>query len=341
MKKLISLVLAVLMLSVLLVGCGGGSSSTPAADSTPAGDNAPANDGGSGDDTVNIIYVAHGLEDMFCNWLVSCVQAEIDANHPNWNMEVLDGKLSADVQIEQLENAIAKTPDLIFYSAADMYICTPTVQRAQEAGIPVVMIQAPVWDDNDQSVTPYVDCDMYEVGKMVAEYAMQQIPENAQVAILIGPAGNMHSDLRYQGWTEVLATRPDITVVDEQRADWDQAEAMRITEDWLQQYPDLVGVISLNDSMILGAIEAAKSAGRELYTYGVDGMADGCNAVKEGFLTATALQDARALAKGGIELAERVLAGEQLTGEDVIHVDAALITADNVDEFLAIHEANS
>jgi ABC-type sugar transport system substrate-binding protein len=113
---------------------------------------------------------------------------------------------------------------------------------------------------------------------------------------------------------------------------------MRITEDWLQQYPDLQAVCSMNDSMILGTIEAEKAAGRTLFTYGVDGMAEGCNAVKEGYLSATALQDARELAKGGLELAARVIAGEELTGEDVVHVDAALITPDNVDEFLAIHE---
>ena len=98
------------------------------------------------------------------------------------------------------------------------------------------------------------------------------------------------------------------------------------------------GVASMNDSMILGTIEAEKAAGRTLYTYGVDGMADGCNAVKEGTLSATALQDARKLAEGALELASRTIGGEQLTGEDVIHVDAALITADNVDDFLAIHE---
>lgn len=339
MKKLSALMLAVVMLAGTLAGCGSGTSGSSTAASEPSAATSGSTAAAEGD-TVEIVYVAHGLEDMFCNWLVSCVEDQIAENYPNYNMEVLDGKLSSDVQTEQLENAIAQQPDLIFYTCADSYTCTPVVQQAQEAGIPVVMIQAPVYDENDQSVTPYVDCDMYEVGKMVANYALDLIPENAQVAMLLGPAGNMHSQLRYDGWTEVLATRPDIQIVDEQRADWDTAEAMRITEDWLQQYPELSCVISMNDSMILGAIEAAKAADRELLTFGVDGMADGCNAVKNGTLTATALQDARELAKGGLELAERIVNGEELTGEDVIHVDAALITADNVDEFIAIHESN-
>lgn len=343
MKKLSAIALTLALLAGMLAGCSSGgqsSSAAAAAGASGSGTGAAAQDG----DKVQIVYVAHGLEDMFCNWLVSCVEDQIAENYPNYEMEVLDGKLSPDVQSEQLENAIAMAPDLIFYTAADSYTCTPVVQQAQEAGIPVVLIQAPVYDDNDQSVTPYVDCDMYEVGKMVANYALEQIPENAQVAMLLGPAGNMHSQLRYDGWTEVLASRPDITIVDEQRGDWDTAEAMRITEDWLQQYPELDAVISLNDSMILGAIEAAKAAGRDpgtdLLTYGVDGMADGCNAVKNGTLSATALQDARELAKGGLELAERILGGEELTGEDVIHVDAALITPENVDEYIAIHESN-
>lgn len=341
MKKRTLLVMAAIILMGTLAGCSGGSTAETEAATAAAEEGQPseaAEASESQEDTVEIIYVAHGLEDMFCNWLVSCVEDQIAENYPNYQMQVLDGKLSADVQAEQLENAIAMNPDIIFYSAADYYACTPIVVQAQEEGIPVITIQAPVYDDNDQPATPYVDCDMYEVGKMVANYAIEQIPENAELAMLLGPAGNLHSELRQKGWDEVLATRPDIKVVDVQRGDWDTAEAMRITEDWLQHYPNLQAVASMNDSMILGTIEAAKAANRELYTYGVDGMADGCNAVKEGNLSATALQDARELAKGALELAERIEAGEQLTGEDVIHVDAALITPENVDEFLAIHE---
>ena len=339
MKKRFLLAMAAVLISTL-TGCSSGAKTeTPAAVSETAEKTGQeAGTTGAGKETVEIIYVAHGLEDMFCNWLVSCVKEQIDEGYPDYHIQVLDGKLSADVQAEQLENAIAMNPDIIFYSAADYYACTPIVKQAQEAGIPVITIQAPVYDDNDQSASPYVDCDMYEVGKMVANYAIEQIPENAEIAMLLGPAGNLHSELRQKGWDEVLATRPDIQVVDVQRGDWDTAEAMRITEDWLQHYPELQAVASMNDSMILGTIEAEKAAGRQLYTYGVDGMADGCNAVKEGMLYATALQDARELAKGALQLAERAIGGEQLTGEDVIHVDAALITPDNVDEFLAIHE---
>lgn len=348
MKKKILSAMAAAMVMGTLAGCASGGA--PAATTAAASTGQEAEASGAKEEvkeeakeeaqgeTVEIIYVAHGLEDMFCNWLVGCVEEQIADNYPNYHMQVLDGKLSADVQAEQLENAIAMNPDLIFYTEADYYACTPIIKQAQEAGIPVVMVQAPAYDDNDQSVAPYVDCDMYEVGKMVASYAIEQIPENAEIAMLLGPAGNLHSELRQKGWDEILATRPDIKVVDVQRGDWDTAEAMRITEDWLQHYPNLQGVASMNDSMILGTIEAAKAAGRELYTYGVDGMADGCNAVKEGTLSATALQDARELAKGALLLAERVMDGEPLTGEDNIHVDAALITLDNVDEFLAIHE---
>lgn len=342
MKKRTLLVMTAVLMGAL-AGCSGGNTAeTEAATAVAEGGQVEEASETSEpqEGTVEIIYVAHGLEDMFCNWLVSCVEDQIAENYPNYQMQVLDGKLSADVQAEQLENAIAMDPDIIFYSAADYYACTPIVVQAQEEGIPVITIQAPVYDDNDQPATPYVDCDMYEVGKMVANYAIEQIPENAELAMLLGPAGNLHSELRQKGWDEVLATRPDIKVVDVQRGDWDTAEAMRITEDWLQHYPNLQAVASMNDSMILGTIEAAKAANRELYTYGVDGMADGCNAVKEGNLSATALQDARELAKGALELAERIEAGEQLTGEDVIHVDAALITPENVDEFLAIHEGD-
>lgn len=345
MKKISKVLITVLSLALvmsLLVGCN---ASTSEDDKTAQG-STESTEGekdiesaeGEEDETIEIVYVAHGLKDMFSNWLVKSVEESIAKDYPNYKLEVLDGQLSADVQNEQLENAIAKNPDMIFYTSADGYSATPTVKKAQDAGIPVILLQSPIYDDNDEIATPYVDCDMYEVGKMIANHAADLIPENAEITMLLGPAGNVHSQMREDGWNEVLAEkRPDITVVDIQMADWDTAEAMRITEDWLQQFPDLKAVVSMNDSMILGAIEAARAADRELLTFGVDGMADGCNAVKNGTLTATALQDARLLADGGLQLAARIVAGEELTGEDVIHVEGALITLENVDEFLAIH----
>ena len=95
MKKTIVLAVAAAMLAGTLTGCSSGGGSAPAATTAPAATEAPAagqeakaeapGNGGTKaeDETVEIIYVAHGLEDMFCNWLVSCVEDQIAENYPN------------------------------------------------------------------------------------------------------------------------------------------------------------------------------------------------------------------------------------------------------------------
>ena len=73
----------------------------------------------------------------------------------------------------------------------------------------------------------------------------------------------------------------------------------------------LTGVISHNDEMALGAIEAMKARGIDFATHpvgGIDGLTDALEAVKRGEMSTT-LQDANAQAQGSIDLALKVLIG--------------------------------
>jgi inositol transport system substrate-binding protein len=158
---------------------------------------------------------------------------------------------------------------------------------------------------------------------------------------LLGPSGNVHSLYRREGFQKVLLdARPDITVLDEQIGNWYKDEGMRYMEDWLQKYPQIDAVLSMNDTMALGAIEAAKAIGRDkdMTYYGVDGLADAVLSIADGDLTATCVQNAYAQAEAGMEIAKRVLNGE--AENEVIVVPGELITKDNTAKWIEIHTAN-
>jgi inositol transport system substrate-binding protein len=169
--------------------------------------------------------------------------------------------------------------------------------------------------------------------------ALSQIPKDAQVVVLMGPSGNPHSLGRRLAWRkEFFDKRPDVKNLDEQIANWNKDEALRLMEDWIQAHPKIDAVISMNDNMAAGAIEAIKGSGAKTYPfiYGVDGTAEACLLIKDGKMTSTSLQNANLLAVKSMKLAHDMLTGVKADLHQTI--DADLIDKDNVDKFIELHK---
>ena len=109
--------------------------------------------------------------------------------------------------------------------------------------------------------------------------------------------------------------------------------------DWCQRFDTIDGIISCNDGMVLGAIEAAKSDNRDVQKmqfYGIDGLADGCLSIEAGEMTASVLQNAEEMAKYGVELAVKTAQNPDMPAEKK-ELEPTLITKDNIDEMLEMH----
>ena len=156
----------------------------------------------------------------------------------------------------------------------------------------------------------------------------------------MGPPGNPHSEGRRTAWQkEFFDKRPDVKILDTQTASWNKDEAMRHTEDWIQAHPRIDAVISMNDNMAAGAIEAIKAAGGKIHplVYGVDGTAEACLLIKDGAMTSTTLQNANELAVRSVKMAHEILTGGKPDTHQMIQ--AKLYTKDNVDECIDLHKS--
>jgi inositol transport system substrate-binding protein len=111
---------------------------------------------------------------------------------------------------------------------------------------------------------------------------------------------------------------------------------MALMENWLQTDAgaQIKAVVALNDEMALGAYKAIEAAGRagEILIIGVDAIPDALQAVKKGQLAATVFQDARGQGAGAVELAVKILNGEQV--DKVNYIPFILVTKDNLHEFM-------
>ncbi len=230
-----------------------------------------------------------------------------------------------------------------------IYACNVTqldaFKQLMDKGTSVVMY-ANDFEDNHGVVSTWV-CSEYDLGYLVAEKAAQELPENANVVLLRGIEGWSGSVMRGKGFHAALedAGRDDITILDEKFQKFQKADAMTCMEDWITAYGDKInGVVSENDDMALGAIEALRGAGMtadagHVLVYGIDGLYQGCKGIKEGSIQASAYQDSNDYAEAALERIQKLVSGEMKPGDcEDLTFDAAYIDSSNVDEFLTYYE---
>lgn len=280
-----------------------------------------------------IAYIARAQGDSFAAWLADAVVKE-SKKFPDTQVTVFDGQSKNEVIASHIENAVTNKFDLILLQPFDSEAQIDPVKDAVKAGVKVVTVNNRV---NDPSI-PAVDADPVQQAEVNAQLAVKQVPKNGKVVVLMGPAGNMHSDKRREGWQKFFFDqRKDVQIVGEQIANWNKDEGMRLMEDWLQAHPKIDAIISMNDNMAAGALEAVKGSGTAFpLAYGVDGTAEACLMIKDGLMSSTSLQSAYALAELAVKMSHDLLTGKRISSPQFIVAER--ITKENVDRFIQMHK---
>ncbi|MPS75531.1 MAG: sugar ABC transporter substrate-binding protein [Microbacterium sp.] len=299
----------------------------------------PAGNGGGGasedKDEYRVAYIARAQADSFAAWLANEMKQEA-GNYDDITLEVFDGQADDEIENKMIENAIANRFDAIIIQANNADAQLPYIQQSIDAGIVTITTNPRV---EGLSGGNSVDADPYKQGAVVAELAVEQIPDGANVVVLNGPAGNFHSTARRDAWQkEFFEKRTDVNIVAEDIANWNKDEAMTLMEDWSLANPQIDAIISMNDNMASGALEAVKgkSGFDGILAFGVDGTPEATLLIEAGTMTATSLQNARELAQLNLKAVHDLLTG----AEDEVNVDIGnpLITKDNVQEYIDLYK---
>jgi inositol transport system substrate-binding protein len=316
MKKSALLILTIIFTGMLLVGCSFGATSTIG-------------------NQYKVAVLIGDMSSAYATWMYQSFQ-KLSPNYPQLELTYLDCKQDTAVQIANLENCVTKKFDYIIVQTVDVTQVAEAINEVMRSGIPVCIVNGSNPGMEDASS---VDCDPVQQGAVPATEALNDIPQNANVVVLLGPAGNVHTIGRREGWGKTFfAARPDVNILDEQIGEWSKDKAMSLMENWIIKYGDEIdAVVSMNDSMALGCIEAAKAAGKKgILYYGVDGLGDACLSIKAGELTATCVQNGFDQASQSLIICARVLAGK-IEREDYMS-PAELIDASNVDKWIEVHK---
>lgn len=320
-KKLFTTIAATAALALTMTACNNGDSGGGSAD-------------GDGGDSYRVAYIARAQVDSFAAWLANEMRAEAE-NYDDITLEVFDGQADDDIVNQMIENAIANNFDAIIVQANNGEAQRPYIEQIVGADI-VTITTNPRVDDIEGASS--IDANPYDQGAVVAQLALDEIPENARVVVLNGPPGNFHSTERRNAWeAEFFEQRPDVEILDENIANWNKDEAMALMEDWISAHGQIDAVISMNDNMAAGAIEAARGnpVYADMMAYGVDGTPEACLLIADGLMNATTLQSAGDLAKLNLEAVHKLLTGEETQIDE--DIDTPVIDASNVDEYIEMY----
>ncbi|NVL43761.1 sugar ABC transporter substrate-binding protein, partial [Pseudomonas syringae pv. actinidiae] len=204
--------------------------------------------------TYKIGAAVYGLKGQFMqNWVRELKQ------HPavkdgTVQITVFDGNYDALTQNNQIETMITQHYDAIIFVPIDTKAGIGTVARAMESDIPVIASNTRV----ASAKVPYVGNDDVEGGRLQAQAMVDKLKGKGNVVIIQGPIGQSAQIDREKGEMEVLKKHPDIKIIEMKTANWSRAEALALTEDWLNAHPNggISGIISQNDDMALGALQA-------------------------------------------------------------------------------------
>jgi erythritol transport system substrate-binding protein len=160
--------------------------------------------------------------------------------------------------------------------------------------------------------------------------------EEGDYVELIGKETDTNAGIRSKGYNDTLSQYPKLKKVAAQSANWNQAEAFQKMQTIIQQFPNIKGVISGNDTMALGAYAALKAAGKgKVIVVGFDGSPDVAESIKAGEIRATVLQPVVHLSELAVEQADQYIKNGKATQDEKQTIDCVLINPDNVQNYTA------
>ena len=338
-KKILSTVVAAMMIASMAVPAMASSAEAPAADLA--------------DKTVGVcIYqFADNFMTLYRNELERYL---VEQGFSADNIQIQDGANDQATQTNQIDAFIADGVDVLIINPVTPGSCNVITDKAVEAGIPLVYInrepdetEEKRWEENGWDVT-YVGADARQSGTMqgeiIVDLGIDAIDFNGNGAVdyimIEGDPENVDAQFRTEFSIKALEDAGlAVNCVDDQVGMWDQTKGNELVANSLAQYGDEIEVVFCNnDAMALGALQAIQSAGRtvgeDIYLVGVDALAEALEDILAGTMTGTVFNDHFSQAHGAADAAINYLTGAG--NEHYIGCDYVKVTTDNVADIQAL-----
>lgn len=313
--------------------------------------------GGGSEPTVGVAI--YKFDDTF----MSGVRAQIDKDAKGKaKVDIVDSQNSQPTQNEKVDLFISKKYKAMAINVVDRTAAGVIIDKAKNANIPVVFLNREPYEQDMKKWDKvyYVGAKAEESGvmqgKILADYfkkhpeAYHSPDKVLNYVMITGEPGHQDAVLRSKHVIEELKKQG--VQVNELASDtgmWDRVKGQEKMAAFIARFGDKIdAVICNNDDMALGAIEALKAAGyfkdgKFMPVVGVDATAPAVQALKDGTLLGTVLNNAKKQGDAVFNLTYVLAKGEKPTKENTgfdivdgryIWVPYEIVTKENADKIL-------
>jgi ABC-type sugar transport system substrate-binding protein len=253
-------------------------------------------------------------------------------------LQVEDAQNDVAKQQSQIQNFIASGVSAIIVNPVDTDATAAMSKIAADAKIPLVYVnRQPVNLDSLPDNQAFVASNEEESGTLETKEICRLLNGKGNAVVIMGELSNQAARQRTKDVHDVIAKEPctGIKIVQEQTANWDRTQGSDLVTNWLSAGIEFDAVISNNDEMAIGAVQALKAAGKDLSKIivgGVDATQDALASMQAGDLKVTVFQDAAGQGKGAVDAAVKLAKGEKV--EKKTFVPFQLVTPENVKDFV-------
>ena len=368
-KRLFALIMASMMTMGAMAGCASSTTTeTPTeGDTTQQGTDTATDDTTASSDVdlsgVSVGVCIYKFDDTFMTNVRNNMQAQADAL--GIEIEMVDSQNKQPTQNEQVDTFITKGMTALAVNPVDRTAAGPLVEKASAAGLPIVFLNREPEPDVMQSYDKvwYVGAKAEESGTMSGEIIADYWNANKDTAdkngdgklqyiMITGEPGHQDATLRTEYSVKALTDAGiEVEEIGNDTAMWDKVKATDLMNAFItsQGIDTIEAVLCNNDDMALGVIESLKANGyntgdasKFIPVVGVDATAAALEAMANGSLLGTVLNDAENQGIATTNIAAMAAAGQEITSDTVgyeitdgkyVWVPYAKITTENYQDF--------
>ena len=240
-----------------------------------------------------------------------------------------DAAMDQERQNQEIQELVDAGVSAIFMTPVEWDTSKEGVQIAAAAGVPVIVVDAPI--QASELAACSVLSDNYQAGVLCARHLLS-VRDSAKILLLEHITARSGAD-RIQGFKDTIAGHEGFEILGSGESDGQIENAMPVMEQLLEQYPDADVLMALNDPSAFGGLAAIQGAdlSEQFLVYSVDGSPEGKAMVSNGFLTATCAQFPSKVAEEAVHQAYAAINGGCEHKEVIVPVE--LLTEENVDQY--------
>ena len=257
-RKAISVLLAAMMVTTLAVGCG-----------NKGGGSDDSSDKGSSDSGSDLITVGFSQVGAESDWRTANSESmkETFSKDNGYKLIFDDAQQKQENQITAIRNFIQQDVDYIVLAPVTETGWDTVLKEAQDADIPVIIVDRMVDVSDDSLYTAWVGSDFkleeQKASAWLKAYAEAKGMSEVNIAHIQGTIGASAQIGRTEGLEEA-AKENGWNIVDQQTGEFTQAKGQEVMESMLKKHDNINVVYCENDNEAFGAIDAIEAAGKKV-----------------------------------------------------------------------------